>query len=479
MMRSGHRDFSPLDSALTPMLRARALNLLPVLIGLSAIPLSFLAAEGIVEKKRLALMLVLAVFAAGFAVLTISLGPEKIFVAWLFFAPFLQNSARFSTAGHRLSQVVYTLPPLLFLFWTLINRNRPRATLLDLLPFLYAGLAVTSYLLTRGPGSDASMHSILTTLGFAAVGYYFCAYGPVGRRFGERLVEAFLASVVVLDVMTCIEAATGWNLWGETAWHLHYSRSVATLDNPAVLGTVLAAAIVVAIIVVFWDGPQRLRTLSLVAGLGAMPAIVFTYTRGPFLGLFAAAVPLLLLRRTIRVKAALVLAISGFAFYFAWASFAGTSLYQQRVANGATVETRVVIQQWSFKLAREKPVLGWGYGSFDQVKNKQTFLGTTGQNQKLGRGSTSHDSFLTILVETGIVGLLVYLVPWAALLTRGFERARAPGPDRWLLLVGLTIPVVYALSAATFDMRFFSYPQVLPWLALGLLRRLTRDAAAA
>ena len=86
------------------MLRARVVNLLPVLIGLSAIPLSFLAAEGLVEKKRLALMLVLAVLAAGFAVLTISLGPEKIFVAWLFFAPFLQNSARFSTAGHRLSQ---------------------------------------------------------------------------------------------------------------------------------------------------------------------------------------------------------------------------------------------------------------------------------------------------------------------------------------------------------------------------------------
>ena len=56
---------------------------------------------------------------------------------------------------------------------------------------------------------------------------------------------------------------------------------------------------------------------------------------------------------------------------------------------------------------------------------------------------------------------------------------RAPSPERWLLLVGLTIPVVYGLSAATFDMRFFSYPQVLPWLALGLLRRLTRDVATA
>jgi O-antigen ligase len=459
------------------MLRARVLNRLPVLVGLSAAPLSFLAAEGIVEKKRLALMLTLAVCAVGFMVLTVSLGAERIFVGWVFFAPFLQNSARSSAGGHLASQVIYTLPPLLFLFWTLTNRNRPRATLLDLLPFAYVGLALTSYLVTRGPGSDASIHSILTTVGFAAVGYYFCAYGPIGPRFGERLLWAFLASVVVLDLMSYIEAATGWNLWGDTGWHQHYSRTVATLDNPAVLGTVLAMAIVIAIIVVFWDGPRSLRTISLVAGVGALPAIVFTYTRGPFLGLFGVAIPLLLLRRTIAVKSALVLAIAGFAFYFAWASFAGSSVYQQRIANGATVQTRVVIQQWSFKLARQKPVLGWGYGSFDRVKNSQMFLGTSGQNQILGRGSTSHDTFLTILVETGFVGLLLFLAPWVVLLPKAFERIRtAKLQERWLLLVAFAVVFVYALSAATFDMRFFSYPEVLPFLALGLLRRLTLTA---
>jgi len=459
------------------MLTERVLRRLPVVVGLAAIPLSFLAAEGIVEKNRHALMLVVAVCALGFFALVVSLGPETIFVGWVFFAPFLQASARFSPTGHRLSQALYTLPPLLFLFWTLLNRNRMRATLIDFLPFLYVGLTYTSYLLTRTPGDDATTHSILTTVGFAAVGYYFCAYGPVGSRFGERVVQAFLASVVVLDLMTVVEAATGWNLWGNTSWHYNFARSVATLDNPAVLGTVLAMAIVIAIIVVFWDGPERLRTLSLVAGMGALPAIVFTYTRGPFLGLFAAAIPLLLLRKRIRLKSAFVLGMAAFALVLAWSHFSGSTVYQQRLANGRTVRARVVIQQWSFRLASERPVLGWGYGSFDRVKNSQLFLGTTGQDQAEGRGSTSHDSFLTILVETGIVGLGIFLAPWAILLTRAWARVRTPSPERWLLLVGLAVPTVYALSAATFDMRFFSFVQVLPWLALGLIRRLTRDVA--
>jgi len=460
-----------------PVLRSRVLNGLPVLVGLSAIPLGFLAAEGIVEKNRHALMLVFAVCAFGVLALVISLGPARIFVGWVFFAPFLQSSSRFSPTGHRLSQVLYTLPPLLFLFWTLINRNRPRATLIDFLPFLYLGLTYTSYLLTRGPGADATTHSVLTTVGFAAVAYFFCAYGPVGPRFGERVVEAFLASVVILDLMAVVEALTGWNLWGNTSWHYNFARSVATLDNPAVLGTVLAMAIVIAIIVVFWDGPERLRTLSLVAGIGAVPAIVLTYTRGPFLGLFGVAIPLLLLRKRIRLKSAFVLAAAGFALLLAWSSFSGSTVYQQRLANGRTVRARVVIQQWSFKLAGERPILGWGYGSFDRVKNSQLFLGTAGVDQAEGRGSTSHDSFLTILVETGIVGLAILLAPGAVLLSRAFARVRTPSRERWLLLVGLAVPLVYALSATTLDMRFFSWVQVIPWLFLGLLRRLTRTVA--
>ena len=150
----------------------------------------------------------------------------------------------------------------------------------------------------RGKSSGTAV-----VVGFAAVAYYFCAFGPVSARIGEKLCGLLLGTSVILAVMALIEAATGWNLWNNTGWrYLKTPRVVATLDNPAVLGTYLAIAVSVALIVVFWGGPQRLRKLAIAVVLISPPALVFTYTRGPVLGLLAVAAPVLLLRRSIRAK---------------------------------------------------------------------------------------------------------------------------------------------------------------------------------
>ena len=67
-----------------------------------------------------------------------------------------------------------------------------------------------------------------------------------------------------------------------------------------------------------------------------------------------------------------------------------------------------MIQDWSLKLAKQKPVLGFGYDSFDRVKNSANF--TAGALPvSLGLDSTSHNTFLTVLVQYGGVGLLLLL----------------------------------------------------------------------
>jgi O-antigen ligase len=252
---------------------------------------------------------------------------------------------------------------------------------------------------------------------------------------------------------------------------------VATLDNPAVLGTYLAIAVCVGLIVIFWDGPQHLRKLAIAVVLVSPAALVFTYTRGPVIGLLAVAAPTLVLRRSIRAKSLVALLIAGLVVAFVWGSFANSQLYQQRVADSATVQTRVIIQNWSFTLAKRKPILGWGYGSFDRIKNSAQGLGGTADQTKLGQGSTSHDSFLTILVELGAVGLVIFVLPWIIIGRRLIMFVRTPSPDRWFALACLATCAAYIVSAGTFDMRFFSFISTVPWIALGCGRRLTATAA--
>lgn len=448
-----------------------------LIVPVAAIPLILLAADAFGNGSRTALLPFLLVCAvAGFLVI-LNTPPERVFLFWFCVAPFLQSSSRLSSVGHLLGQVLYEIPPLFLLLWAAISRrDRIRATLVDTFPAAFLVYALVSLLVTRQPPSP-SVRGVLTTVGFGAVAYYFCAFGPLTRGLGERLTRVLLSTSIVLAAMALVEAATGWNLWHDTAWHqISPPRVVATLDNPAVLGMYLAVAFDVALVVLLWQGPARLRRLAIATAVVTPPAIFFTYTRGPILALLLATAPLVLLRSTIRARSVLAVLVGALALALAWSSLSTSQVYQRRVANGSTVETRVVLQNWSLKLAQKKPIFGWGYGSFDRIKNNSIELAATAKQEKLGQGSTSHDSFLTILVELGAVGMLLYLAPWLVIGRRLLKLVTRPGPERWWGLVCLVACAVYLVSAATFDMRFFSFAWALPWVALGLGRRLTATA---
>jgi O-antigen ligase len=153
-----------------------------------------------------------------------------------------------------------------------------------------------------------------------------------------------------------------------------------------------------------------------------------------------------------------------------WGSITSTHLYKDRFSDRVNVQARVVINDWSLKLAREKPLGGWGYGSFDRVKNASNFSAGSLDRMNLLH-YTSHNTFLTIFVETGILGLALVLVPWLVVGAAALVRARQPREDRWILVALLAILGVWVINAGAIDMRFFSFVGALPWLAVGLLRR--------
>jgi O-antigen ligase len=180
------------------------------------------------------------------------------------------------------------------------------------------------------------------------------------------------------------------------------------------------------------------------------------------------AVPILLLTRRNWHRNLLGLAVIALGLVFLVPRLESSSVYQSRVANAGTIQTRVLIQNWSLDLASEKPILGWGYGSFDRVKNASRLPAGT-FDAKAGLANTSHDTFLTILVELGGVGLLLYLTP-LLLIFLGIVRGARERVD-WEVAALIGTVVVYFASAFTFDMRFFSFVPALPWIAAGLARR--------
>ncbi|HEY2371465.1 MAG TPA: O-antigen ligase family protein [Gaiellaceae bacterium] len=417
----------------------------------------------------LAVGAVAAVIALAVAV---ALPPEHVFLGWLAVAPFIQGTVGSTGAGHALRVVVYSVPPLLFAFWTLTRRRAVELTFLDALPLLYLVLVIISA--RAGPGHPTKTQ-VYAIVGIAVAVYYFVAFGPTGRDIFPRVARVLLLTGCVSAMWVMISRAAGLNssqnLYDPTA---SAARSAGTFGQPAVLGTFLGVVLVLALAILAWDGPPRLRRLSLIAIVLAIPALALTLTRGPLIGAGAVALLVLVTRARTRWVTILGVVLALTLVAASWGDISSTHLYKSRFANKSNVQIRVVIDHLSVNLAERKPVLGWGYGSFDVVKSRASF-NPRPFTRDLVLFYTSHNTFLTILVETGLVGLCLLVLPWLVLARRMLASVRRGASQQWMLVAAPSMLAVWVIAAGTFDMRFFSLGAALPWLAAGLMRRIDLD----
>lgn len=408
------------------------------------------------------------------AVVMFSIPPEKLFLGWLFLSPLFQNSADESAIGRPLSFALYLAPPLVLACQTLgRGRRNADASLVDALPGVYLLYVVGSAFLASGladenPAGLAKELFQITAIG--VVVYYFLVFGPGRRVPSTAIVRVLLVAAVLQAALALVEWRTGWNLWGTSYWHFaDPPRSVATLVSPGVLGAFLGFGIVLALAVLAWNGPRNLRRLAIVVLVAATPGLLVTVTRGPILATAIAALGVLLLAKQARLVTISAAAAAVLALVAMWPQLTQSELYQRRVADRTNIAGREDIQDVSLRAARTKPIAGWGYGSFERAKvdSSQGFSARV-------RGSldtTSHNGFLTVLVELGAIGLALLVVPWLAAFARGVRLVRRRTADTWLIVGCMGALAVFGLTAMTTDFKYFSFAQALPWLFASLIRR--------
>lgn len=418
-------------------------------------------------------LLATAALAGGVAMFV--LGPERLFLGWLLLAPLLGNAADDSTLGYALRWGLYLAPALVFVAMTFLEWRPLRIRWYDVLPgafvvYVFVVLVMTSDLLqTETVGTGKAFFQIVAV---GAITYYFLVFGPGGSISAVRICWAVLAGTAIQALLTYVEVRTSWNLWDDSSWRRGAgSRPVSTLANPGVLGMFLGVGVVVSLSVIAWNGPRALRRLSLTALALGIPALALTLTRGPILATAVVGCATLMLSRRGRLLGFGALALTALALVFLWPTITASQVYQDRLTNQANVEGRFLLQDWSLRLAAEKPITGWGYDSFDRVKNASDFS-TRGLPPRYVLDSTSHDSFLTVLVEYGSVGLLLLMLPWAVLVLAGVRGARRESDHQWMLVAAVAAVGVIVISGATLDYRFFSFALMLPWVFLAMIRRL-------
>jgi O-antigen ligase len=389
-----------------------------------------------------------------------------LFTGWLSVAPFIQGPSSHSASGHIFFKYLFLVPPLVFVARMLMGEHR-RARLLpvDAVPLLYVAYVAFRVILFPSPlsGPDANGRAIYAGVGLAAIGYYVVAFG-IGQA-PVRVARALLWSAPVVAVFALVDELTRWNPWhtSEVEAGTQHRRVVATFTSPWDLGAYLGICVVFAVAILAFNGPHALRRPAIVSIALSVPAIFFTLSRGPALGAAATCVALVLIANRSRWPGVIVLAMAALVLIVAWGAISTSSVYQQRLGVTETVHTRQEIQRVTLALIRKKPILGWGYNTFDKAK-----LTVSNRDPRFD-ALTSHDTFLTVAAELGLVGLLGF-ASWFVIGWRGLLAGRQGRIAGWTVGAGVGAVAAFTLGAFTYDARFFSLVSALPWIGIGVVR---------
>jgi O-antigen ligase len=150
------------------------------------------------------------------------------------------------------------------------------------------------------------------------------------------------------------------------------------------------------------------------------------------------------------------------------------TLSVDRFSETSPVYDRIVVFDAMYQMFQIKPVLGWGYETLDQ--NVQRYYRRVGDATIVNRMVTSHNTYLTVLTELGLLGLMLYLFPvawWFVLSMRVWQRIPKEGIWSRSLLALLWLVMLFNFTVSNFmDMRWFPIGLTLWWLVLGLIANL-------
>lgn len=221
------------------------------------------------------------------------------------------------------------------------------------------------------------------------------------------------------------------------------NRTNGTFQGITQFGAVLITSMLLTAHYAFHVDERRIRILCLVGALLGGICIVLSFSRGTWL---ASAITLALAfqfyprtRRYILALAStlvLILSVSLFADSMAWAS--------ERFGSRGTVDSRLISNFAHLRMIQAKPLLGWGHDNY--VHYHMPFVRAVAGVAVTDPEISSHNTFLSLTVELGLVGLVAFLMPWWLLFKESvaiYKRLPQKGFYSRYLLVVLWLGVAF------------------------------------
>ncbi len=322
-------------------------------------------------------------------------------------------------------------------FDLLRGRTKWRKSILDLPLIVY--LAVNALTILWAPDKFIAF-KIMGLLGLLSIMYWTIYNYADNFKKIKALTSLFLGSAVITGLIGLYQIATvalnkllAWNLWTGRIMHsdiLPFGRPYGTFVEPDWFGTFMMLALVVAATFFLAKLYQKKQISNLLLTLFFFLVVMLSAVRGAWLGLVAAGLTLVWLNKRqakkllsfrILFPAALgiMIILAGIVFIFPDLTSALLERIGGVLSFGAlSGEPRLITMQSGWQIFLRSPWHGFGPGAFKTLGAVP--FASRWQALLQGLEAFQTNAVLTVLIDTGVAGLLV--VFWAV--SRFIKRTR-------------------------------------------------------
>ena len=295
--------------------------------------------------------------------------------------------------------------------------------------------------------------------------------------------------VVVLAGLGCYLGVTALlevaRLWGwvfprfiaDPTLGIHFGRARGPMLQSVRLGMVLLACLVPLVVYTVWLHPRKRSSWLIAMSLAPlmMLGVLLTYTRSVWLGMGMVIVILIgcCLQGQARRAAMVGLMFAALAV----GAIKGPDLvaFKREYSAAETREStymRAAFAYVSWEMFKDRPLSGFGFNQFQVYNLPYLADRSTDIRVESIRGYVHHNSFLSLLVDLGIIGFGLYGLMALAAAQQIYLLWRAesvPGWARGVAVVAACIGVVHAMQMAFHEVSFAAIENSLLFAALGMV----------
>lgn len=421
------------------------------------------------------LLALAAVFAVPLIVL-LHRFPFMALLIWMILSPFLVQTP--TSAERQVYWLIHRFLPVITLgimvtmsLLGISRRHLPRLTLAEFGMFGYLAVSVISIVLLS-PDVVQTLIRFYDLVFIPMCLYMLIRFSAPGSKHLKGLLPIALFIIitqVAIGIMSWVAPSLLPSEW------LNYAgaRTTGSLNSVSVYSiTLIFAGIIVLYSARELNEGWKRKGLTLLY-VASLYAIFISFSRASWLaGLLVLAGVFVIyprfMSRLVLVAIPITLLLTG-TLFINQLQFAEQRLYSQE--SSQTALSRLPVFVAAYRMFEQKPMFGWGYDNFDRYdRTFQTRFGELVNPDE--KDLTSHNTYLTILAEQGLVGLAFYLLPvlWLLFLTIR-DRARLPHGGYmsarmvgllWLVILGYFIVNNLAPMVVVFGRGLY-------WITLGMI----------